>query len=70
MNKTFWVTLRNIPADLYNNALAWMREHEITPYGINHGELAALREIFPYVSYSFTNDDDAMLFKLRWSDYL
>jgi hypothetical protein len=71
MNRTFWVTLRNIPYLMVKDTISWLTDNHIETTSANSGPYTnSGLNIIEYLSYSFTNDDDAMLFKLTWSDYL
>jgi hypothetical protein len=70
MNKTFWVTLRNFDIHAAEQIGLWLCERNIS-VSINASDpLEVFDGIFRYTSYSFPNDDDAMLFKLTFSNYL
>jgi hypothetical protein len=68
MKKTFWVTLRNVNRETFIEVKEWMTTNTVE-YDFNMGKFLTAYT-FDHISYSFTNDDDAMLFKLSFSNYL
>jgi hypothetical protein len=72
MKKTFWVTLRNVPLPTILEAERWIIDRDMS-FKYNQARISDPKgegAHRAYVSYSFTNDDDAMLFKLTFSNYL
>jgi hypothetical protein len=76
MTKSFWVTLRNIPSGLEPTIEGWLQERDVVPEAINmsrtgtkisNGRFSQMETTW---SVAFSNDDDAMLFKLSFSQYL
>jgi hypothetical protein len=70
MNKTFWVTLRNVPFDTAHDASLWLQERSITTERNAGRTVGVSGYAYDYTSFCFDNDDDAMLFKLTFSNYL
>jgi hypothetical protein len=72
MNKTFWVTLRNAPLYITLAAEKWCEENNVKDWSFNRSdiEINQAELTLSHISFSFTNDTDAMLFKLSFSQYL
>jgi hypothetical protein len=64
---TYWITLRNVSWPQKIECQEWCIERNIN-FDLNQS--LAKDGIYRHASYSFTNDLDAMLFKLTFSNYL
>jgi len=76
MTEKHWVTLFSIPPYAEQDPTAWVEKQNLRTEAINMGavDMVAMGGSCPhhkrYVAFAFTNDDDAMLFKLTFSQYL
>ena len=65
----FIVTLRNVQSGAAYETESWLKEREID-HGQTLGAYLGGNKPFEYISYSFNNDTDAIMFKLTFAQYL